>query len=176
SQRLAMHLLRRAQASKGIFSINDLFKEFVLTEPHALARWDVTLMHYQEASRLYELFELAKTKTEMLKNLPDVAGQYRSASRDAVGMRALARAAGRAARPCCPPDRARGFERVHLLFRDYLRSSADAREAYAAAKHGAATVWHNDRAAYTEAKSDVILGILDRAETWADATGWEISG
>jgi uncharacterized protein YPO0396 len=89
SQRLAMHLLRRAQASKGIFSINDLFKEFVLTEPHALARWDVTLMHYQEASRLYELFELAKTKTEMLKNLPDVAGQYRSASRDAVGMRAL---------------------------------------------------------------------------------------
>jgi uncharacterized protein YPO0396 len=90
SQRLAMHLLRRAQASKGIFSINDLFKEFVLTEPHALARWDVTLMHYQEASRLYELFELAKTKAEMLKNLPDVAGQYRSASRDAVGMRALA--------------------------------------------------------------------------------------
>jgi uncharacterized protein YPO0396 len=90
SQRLAMHLLRRAQASKGIFSINDLFKEFVLTEPHALARWDVTLMHYQEASRLYELFELATTKAEMLKSLPDVAGQYRSASRDAVGMRALA--------------------------------------------------------------------------------------
>lgn len=90
SQRLAMHLLRRAQASKGIFSINDLFKEFVLTEPHALARWDVTLKHYQEASRLYELFELAKAKAEMLKNLPDVAGQYRTASREAAGMRALA--------------------------------------------------------------------------------------
>ena len=43
SQRLAMQLLRRAQASKGIFSINDLFKDFVLTEPRALARWDVTL-------------------------------------------------------------------------------------------------------------------------------------
>ena len=90
SQRLAMHLLRRAQASKGIFSINGLFKEFVLTEPHALARWDVTLKHYQEASRLYELFELAKTKAETLKNLPVVAGQYRSAGRDASGMRALA--------------------------------------------------------------------------------------
>jgi uncharacterized protein YPO0396 len=90
SQRLAMHLLRRAQASKGIFSINDLFKEFVLTEPHALARWDVTLKHYQEASRLYELFELAKTKAETLNNLPVVAGQYRSAGRDASGMRALA--------------------------------------------------------------------------------------
>ena len=90
SQRLAMHLLRRAQASKGIFSINDLFKEFVLTEPRALARWDVTLEHYQEASRLYDEFELAKTKTETLKDLPVVAEQYRSAGRDASGMRALA--------------------------------------------------------------------------------------
>jgi GrpB-like predicted nucleotidyltransferase (UPF0157 family) len=64
------------------------------------------------------------------------------------------------------------WERVHLLFRDYLRSSADAREAYADAKREAARVWRNDRAAYTEAKSDVILGILDRAETWAVDTGW----
>ena len=70
SQRLAMHLLRRAQASKGIFSINDLFKDFVLTEPRALGRWDVTLEHYREASRLYDEFELAKTKTETLKELP----------------------------------------------------------------------------------------------------------
>ena len=91
SQRLAMHLLRRAQASKGIFSINDLFKEFVLTEPHALARWDVTLEHYREASRLYDEFELAKTKTETLKDLPVVAEQYRSAGRDASSRRALAR-------------------------------------------------------------------------------------
>jgi uncharacterized protein YPO0396 len=90
SQRLAMQLLRRAQASKGIFSINDLFKEFVLTEPHALSRWDTTLAHYREASRLYDEFELAKTKTETLKQLPDVSERYRSAGRDAVGMRALA--------------------------------------------------------------------------------------
>ena len=90
SQRLAMHLLRRAQASKGIFSINDLFKDFVLTEPRALGRWDVTLEHYREASRLYDEFELAKTKTETLKDLPVAAGQYRSAGRDATDKRALA--------------------------------------------------------------------------------------
>lgn len=89
SQRLAMQLLRRAQASKGIFSINNLFKEFVLTEPRALSRWDLTLTHYQEAARLYDEFELAKTKTDTLKDLPAEAEQYRSASRDAVGMRAL---------------------------------------------------------------------------------------
>ncbi len=90
SQHLAMQLLRRAQASKGIFSINGLFKDFVLTEPRAMARWDVTLKHYQEASRLYKEFELARTKAETLKNLPAVAGLYRDAARDAVGMRALA--------------------------------------------------------------------------------------
>lgn len=90
SQRMAMQLLRRAQASKGIFSINDLFKDFVLTEPRALARWDVTLDHYREASRLYDEFELAKTRTETLKDLPVVAEQYRSAGRDASSRRALA--------------------------------------------------------------------------------------
>jgi uncharacterized protein YPO0396 len=90
SQQMAMQLLRRAQASKGIFSINDLFKAFVLTEPRAMARWDVTLTHYQEAARLYEEFELARTKAETLKDFPVVAGQYLSAGRDANGMRALA--------------------------------------------------------------------------------------
>jgi GrpB-like predicted nucleotidyltransferase (UPF0157 family) len=66
------------------------------------------------------------------------------------------------------------WERVHLLFRDYLRFSPDAREAYAIAKREAGRVWGNDRPAYTEAKSDVILGILDQAEAWAAATGWDI--
>jgi uncharacterized protein YPO0396 len=100
SQRLAMHLLRRAQASKGIFSINDLFKEFVLTEPRALERWDVTLEHYREASRLYDEFELAKMKAETLKGLAVTAGQYRAAGRDASDKRALAQppASGGAAR------------------------------------------------------------------------------
>jgi uncharacterized protein YPO0396 len=105
SQRLAMHLLRRAQASKGIFSINDLFKEFVLTEPQALARWDVTLEHYRETSRLYDEFELAKTKTETLKDLPVVAEQYRSAGRDAMDKRALLR----------PPERLRVWHAGKIL-------------------------------------------------------------
>jgi GrpB-like predicted nucleotidyltransferase (UPF0157 family) len=66
------------------------------------------------------------------------------------------------------------WERQHLLFRDYLRSSGDARETYAAAKREAARLWTDQAAAYTEAKSDVILGILDRAQAWAAATGWAI--
>jgi GrpB-like predicted nucleotidyltransferase (UPF0157 family) len=66
------------------------------------------------------------------------------------------------------------WERLHLLFRDYLRASGDARETYAAAKREAARLWVDQSAAYTEAKSDVILSILDRAEAWAGATGWVI--
>ncbi len=64
------------------------------------------------------------------------------------------------------------WERLHLLFRDYLRASTRARETYAAAKREAAGLWADQSAAYTEAKTDVILGILNRAEAWADATGW----
>ena len=59
------------------------------------------------------------------------------------------------------------WERVHLLFRDYLRASPPARRAYAAMKREAAAVWYDDSLAYTEAKSDLILDLLDRAEQWA---------
>ena len=68
------------------------------------------------------------------------------------------------------------WERLHLLFRDYLRSSGDARETYAAAKREAARLWADHSAAYTEAKSDVILGILSQAAAWAGETGWVIGG
>jgi GrpB-like predicted nucleotidyltransferase (UPF0157 family) len=66
------------------------------------------------------------------------------------------------------------WERLHLLFRDYLRTSAAGRDAYVAAKREAARLWADQGAAYTEAKSDVILGLLDRAEAWAGATGWVV--
>lgn len=79
SQRLAMQLLRRAQASKGIFSINALFKELVLTEPLALSRWDVALEAYREASRLYEEFETARRRAETLAPLPAIAEKYGAA-------------------------------------------------------------------------------------------------
>jgi GrpB-like predicted nucleotidyltransferase (UPF0157 family) len=66
------------------------------------------------------------------------------------------------------------WERLHLLFRDYLRTSAAGRDAYEAAKREAARLWADQGAAYTEAKSDVVLGILDQAEAWAGATGWAV--
>jgi hypothetical protein len=43
-----------------------------------------------------------------------------------------------------------------------------------AAKREAARLWADQGAAYTEAKSDVILGLLDQAEDWAVATGWAV--
>ncbi|GIM97824.1 ATP-binding protein [Paractinoplanes toevensis] len=94
SQRLAMQLLRRAQASKGIFSINALFKEFVLTEPLALTRWDVALEAYREASRLYEEFETARRRTETLKPLPQIAEKYRAAGADYIDKNRLLKSNG----------------------------------------------------------------------------------
>lgn len=64
------------------------------------------------------------------------------------------------------------WERLHLLFRDYLRASASAREVYAEAKREASRLWADQSAAYTDAKSDVILDTLDQAESWAGAVGW----
>ena len=62
------------------------------------------------------------------------------------------------------------WEREHLLFRDYLRAHAGAREEYAAAKRQAAAMWADDGWAYTDAKTGVILNILDDAKTWATTT------
>ncbi|GAB3966987.1 ATP-binding protein [Plantactinospora veratri] len=94
SQHLAMQLLRRAQASKGIFSINALFKDFVLTEPLALARWDIALEAYREASRLYEEFETARRRTDTLAPLPVIAEKYRAAGADYVAKARLLRSDG----------------------------------------------------------------------------------
>jgi GrpB-like predicted nucleotidyltransferase (UPF0157 family) len=58
------------------------------------------------------------------------------------------------------------WEREHLLFRDYLRATPAAREVYAEAKREASRVWSDDGWAYTDAKSEVILTILQEAEPW----------
>jgi GrpB-like predicted nucleotidyltransferase (UPF0157 family) len=58
------------------------------------------------------------------------------------------------------------WERDHLLFRDYLRAHPDARDAYAATKRAAALTWFDDRVGYTDAKSEIILDILDAARQW----------
>jgi GrpB-like predicted nucleotidyltransferase (UPF0157 family) len=67
------------------------------------------------------------------------------------------------------------WEREHLLFRDYLRRHSDARDAYARVKEEAARVWSDDRIAYTEAKTGVILDLLDAAEAWATANSWTVA-
>ncbi len=64
------------------------------------------------------------------------------------------------------------WEREHLLFRDYLRVNPAAREAYVKAKREASRVWSDDGWAYTDAKSEVILKLLDEAERWALDVAW----
>jgi GrpB-like predicted nucleotidyltransferase (UPF0157 family) len=64
------------------------------------------------------------------------------------------------------------WERDHLLFRDFLRTHPDACDAYATTKREAAALWGDDSMGYTEAKSDVILPILEAAAQWAESTGW----
>jgi GrpB-like predicted nucleotidyltransferase (UPF0157 family) len=65
-----------------------------------------------------------------------------------------------------------GWEREHLLFRDYLRCHPDDATRYAQVKWEAARHWADDGWAYTDAKTEVILGILDGAERWGTAHGW----
>lgn len=55
------------------------------------------------------------------------------------------------------------WEREHLLFRDYLRSHPEARDRYTAAKRQAAALWADDGWAFTDAKGEVILNILEQA-------------
>jgi GrpB-like predicted nucleotidyltransferase (UPF0157 family) len=64
------------------------------------------------------------------------------------------------------------WERVHLLFRDYLRAHDDAAAAYAAMKRDRAARYRDDRIAYNEAKTEFILGQLELAERWARDIGW----
>lgn len=61
------------------------------------------------------------------------------------------------------------WEYDHLLFRDYLRTHPAARDAYAEAKRTAARIWRDDRWAYPEAKTGIILDILEAAEQWAQS-------
>ena len=64
------------------------------------------------------------------------------------------------------------WERDHLLFRDYLRSDPAACRRYSDAKRANVRRWNDDGWAYTEAKTGVILDILEQAGAWAEAAGW----
>lgn len=59
------------------------------------------------------------------------------------------------------------WQRRHVLFRDYLRADAAAREAYTTAKMSAASQWRDDRVAYNEAKDGQIRELMAAAEGWA---------
>jgi GrpB-like predicted nucleotidyltransferase (UPF0157 family) len=66
------------------------------------------------------------------------------------------------------------WEKRHLLFRDYLRADAPAREAYATSKNLAAKRWSDDRVAYTDAKDHQIHELMVAAEGWARRTEWSV--
>lgn len=83
SQRKALNLLRMIQSSKGVFTINELFKGFVLTPPKALERWESTLTHFTVACALGDELDLAERKSSLLQELPAAAAGYRDARSDA---------------------------------------------------------------------------------------------
>lgn len=62
--------------------------------------------------------------------------------------------------------------RDELLFRDYLVANSAARDEYSELKRNLMARWHDDRQAYTEAKTAFVLDALEHARTWAIDTGW----
>jgi len=65
------------------------------------------------------------------------------------------------------------WERIHLLFRDYLVHHPDRAAAYGAMKTALAATPGMVRHAYTDAKGPFILETLQQAETWAKREGWK---
>lgn len=72
----------------------------------------------------------------------------------------------------CPTGSA--WESDHVLFRDYLRAAPAARDEYLAAKLDAAKRWRDDRVAYADAKTAVILRLMNEAKAWAAQRGWSL--
>ena len=69
-------------------------------------------------------------------------------------------------------DAGSDWERRHLLLRDWLRESADDRDAYAALKLELGTRHWESMNHYADAKTDLISEITIRAEAWAESTRW----
>jgi GrpB-like predicted nucleotidyltransferase (UPF0157 family) len=64
-------------------------------------------------------------------------------------------------------------EQFALLFRDFLRVDQRAASDYAARKRTLAQEYRHDRQAYTDAKTPFGWKIIQRADDWAQRTGWE---
>ena len=60
--------------------------------------------------------------------------------------------------------------RRHLAVRDYLCAHPDEARAYEQAKRHAAEVAQGDRATYSAAKNDFVVGLEPRATAWYDAS------
>jgi GrpB-like predicted nucleotidyltransferase (UPF0157 family) len=64
-------------------------------------------------------------------------------------------------------------EQYALLFRDYVREHTHAREQYEQVKRELADQFSDDMLGYTDAKAPIFWQIMQRADRWAAATGWE---
>jgi len=62
-----------------------------------------------------------------------------------------------------------------LLFRDWLRESAEDRELYSVAKRALAKKAWKYMQQYADAKTEVIADIMARADTWAAGRGVTLS-
>ncbi len=63
-------------------------------------------------------------------------------------------------------------EQFPLLFRDFLRVDQPAASDYASIKRTLAQRHRRDRQAYTDAKATICWQIIQRADEWAQRTGW----
>ncbi|WP_429815566.1 GrpB family protein [Ensifer sp. B1-9] len=63
-------------------------------------------------------------------------------------------------------------EQWTLLFRDYMRAHVNEHAPYADLKRVLALRYRHDRAAYSEAKSERVWEIIQRADRWAAEIGW----
>lgn len=64
-------------------------------------------------------------------------------------------------------------EQFALLFRDFLRVDQGAAAGYARVKRALAAQHRHDGQAYTDAKAPFCWEIIQRADEWAQRTGWE---
>ncbi|WP_033054871.1 GrpB family protein [Sinorhizobium meliloti] len=63
-------------------------------------------------------------------------------------------------------------EQWALLFRDYMRAHPEEHAPYVALKRALAERYRDNRAAYTDGKSDHLWAIIRRADRWAADVGW----
>jgi GrpB-like predicted nucleotidyltransferase (UPF0157 family) len=65
------------------------------------------------------------------------------------------------------------WQQFPLLFRDFLRVDQRAAGDYVAVKRTLAQQHGHDGQAYTDAKAPICWEIIQRADDWAQRTGWE---